>query len=88
MNEELYELIRNVLTRYYEVEGQHCFDEKPKTDLQEAMQNLQIYYRRNKPHNPSLKADKLPSCRHVYKVALYNNLEVCVNCGHIKPLAP
>ena len=42
----------------------------------------------SRPHNPSLKADKLSSCKHVYKVALYNNSEVCINCGHVRPLAP
>ena len=39
----------------------------------------------NTRHN--LVIDKLSSCKHVYKVALYNNSEVCVNCGHIRPLA-
>lgn len=70
MEEELKILIDNVLSRYQEVYGKNCFIENPKTDLQEAMQQLKIYCFYNH-HNTSLKADKLPECQSV----------ACPTCG-------
>ena len=39
------------------------------------------------PHNPSLKADKLPSCQNC-KEPQHDNTSCCPQCGTMYPLAP
>ena len=51
------ELIYMVLSRYRELMGKNCYIEKPRTDLQEAMQNLEKWYIREVPHNPQINSD-------------------------------
>jgi len=38
------ELVYIVLTRYREIMGKDVYTERPRTDLQEAMQNLEKFY--------------------------------------------
>ena len=64
--------------------------ENGKWNMREALKIVCEYAlfleKNNKPHNPSLKADKLPECPDCAK--WLNQNKYCLTRGRTKPLAP